>query len=562
VSISAGEDIMDEPVLRITRNLKVGALDAEADTDLLNKCFIDNGYLSQIMDVDSPASIILGRTGSGKSALLYKVAKTAQKFVKLDPNDISVRFLESSDIIQFFDSLGVSLDLFYRLLWRHVLTVEFLKLRYDIKSESDSRSFIDGLFNTFSRDVTKKKAIEYFNEWGNKFWLDTDEHLKEITRKLESDTKSTIGVKYSGIGLNSASVSRLSDQERIEVSQRASQVVSGLQIRKLNEVLDLLAEHSFSDPQKKFFILIDQLDEEWAATETRVRFIRALIEEIKTFRKIRQAKIIAALRKDLLDQVFDKTRDSGFQQEKYESYLMTLKWSADDLSNLIETRLNEVFKSQYTKQRIKFTDLFPKPRKGGGQTSIDFIIERTLRRPRDALQFVNECFAIAYERERISWRAMLAAEAQYSEKRLKSLKEEWGDVFPSFEDTVEILRNIKSTFTRSMIKDTTLEDIMVNLSEGDSRDPCVAIVRKYYEANSTIKESEIQTIMLSCLYRVGVLGLKVSSSDTYIWSHVDQSSVTKGEIKRAEHFKVHKMLHRSLDIIADQHDIFDPESID
>lgn len=553
---------MDEPVLKITRNLKVGALDAEADTDLLNKCFIDNGYLSQIMDVDSPASIILGRTGSGKSALLYKVAKTAQKFVKLDPNDISVRFLESSDIIQFFDSLGVSLDLFYRLLWRHVLTVEFLKLRYDIKSESDSRSFIDGLFNTFSRDVTKKKAIEYFNEWGNKFWLDTDEHLKEITRKLESDTKSTIGVKYSGIGLSSASVSRLSDEERIEVSQRASQVVSGLQIRKLNEVLDLLAEHSFSDPQKKFFILIDQLDEEWAATETRVRFIRALIEEIKTFRKIRQAKIIAALRKDLLDQVFDKTRDSGFQQEKYESYLMTLKWSADDLSNLIETRLNEVFKSQYTKQRIKFTDLFPKPRKGGGQTSIDFIIERTLRRPRDALQFVNECFAIAYERERISWRAMLAAEAQYSEKRLKSLKEEWGDVFPSFEDTVEILRNIKSTFTRSMIKDTTLEDIMVSLSEGDSRDPCVAIVRKYYETNSTVKESEIQTIMLSCLYRVGALGIKVSSSDTYIWSHVDQSSVTKGEIKRAEHFKVHKMLHRSLDIIADQHDIFDPESID
>jgi hypothetical protein len=562
MSVLEGEKHMDEPVLKITRNLKVGALDAEADTDLLNKCFIDNGYLSQIMDVDSPASIILGRTGSGKSALLYKVAKMAQKYVKLDPNDISVRFLESSDIIQFFDSLGVSLDLFYRLLWRHVLTVEFLKLRYDIKSESDSRSFIDSLFSTFSRDLTKKKAIEYFNEWGNKFWLDTDEHLKEITRKLESDTKSSIGVKYSGIGLNSASVAKMSDLERIEVSQRASQVVSGLQIRKLNEVLDLLAEHSFSDPQKKFFILIDQLDEEWAATETRVRFIRALIEEIKTFRKIRQAKIIAALRKDLLDQVFDKTRDSGFQQEKYESYLMTLRWSADDLSNLIETRLNEVFKSQYTKQRIKFTDLFPKPRKGGGQTSIDFIIERTLRRPRDALQFVNECFAIAYERERISWRAMLAAEAQYSEKRLKSLKEEWGDVFPNFEDTVEILRNIKSTFTRSMIKDTTLEDIMVNLSDGDLRDPCVAVVRKYYEANSTVKDSDIQTIMLSCLYRVGALGLKVSSSDTYIWSHVDQSSVTKGEIKRAEHFKVHKMLHRALDVIADQHDIFDAESID
>ncbi len=553
---------MDEKNLKITRNLKVGALDAEADADLLNKCFIDNGYLEQVMDVDSPASIILGRTGSGKSALLYKIAKTTQKHVKLDPNDVSVRFLESSDIVQFFDALGVSLDLFYRLLWRHVLTVEFLKLRYDIKSESDSKGFIDGLFSSFSRDVTKKKAIEYFNEWGNSFWLDTDEHLKEITKKLETDTKSSIGLKYAGINLSSDGALRLSEQERVEVKQRASQVVSSLQIRKLNEVLELLSEHSFSDPQKKFFILIDHLDEEWAATETRVRFIRALIEEIKSFRKIKQVKIIAALREDLLDQVFDKTRDSGFQQEKYESYLLSLKWSTEDLTHMIELRINEVFKSQYTKQLVSISDLFPKPRKGGGQTAIDFIIERTLRRPRDVLQFVNECFAIAYERERISWRALLAAEAQYSEKRLKSLKEEWGNVFPSFDETVEVLRNIKATFSKSMVKDTVLEDVMICLSAGDSRDPCVATVKKYYESNSSVKESDLLIAMLSCLYRVGAVGLKASSLDTYIWSYVDQASVTRGEIKRAEHFKVHKMLYRSLDIIVDQHEIFDTELVD
>ena len=553
---------MDEKNLKITRNLKVGALDAEADTDLLNKCFVDNGYLAQIMDVESPASIVLGRTGSGKSALLYKVAQATQKHVRLDPNDVSVRFLESSDIVQFFDALGVSLDLFYRLLWRHVLTVEFLKLRYDIKSENDSKGFIDGLFNSFNRDVTKRKAIEYFNEWGNNFWLDTDEHLREITKKLETDTKSSIGLKYAGINLSSDGALKLSEQERTEVRQRANQVVSSLQIRKLNEILDLLSEHSFADPQKKFYILIDHLDEEWAATETRVRFIRALIEEIKSFRKIRQVKIIAALREDLLDQVFDRTRDSGFQQEKYESYLMSLRWSTEDLTHMVELRINEVFKSQYTKQLVRINDLFPKPRKGGGQTAIDFIIERTLRRPRDVLQFVNECFAIAYERERISWRALLAAEAQYSEKRLKSLKEEWGNVFPSFEETVEVLRNIKATFSKSMVKDTVLEEVMIGLSAGDLRDPCVATVKKYYEPSSNIKESDLLIAMLSCLYRVGAVGLKTSSVDTYIWSYVDQSSATRGEIKRAEHFKVHKMLYRSLDIIVEQHEIFDPELTD
>lgn len=54
-----------------------------------------------------------------------------------------------------------------------------------------------------------------------------------------------------------------------------------MQIQKLNEVLDMLAEHSFSDLQKKHYIVIDQLDENWAENNTRYKFIRALIEEIK-----------------------------------------------------------------------------------------------------------------------------------------------------------------------------------------------------------------------------------------------------------------------------------------
>ncbi|QWB05251.1 P-loop ATPase, Sll1717 family [Pseudomonas syringae] len=552
---------MDDRSLKITRNLKIGALDAEGDAELLNRCFVDNGYLNRLMDVDSPESIILGRTGSGKSALLYKIQSTAQKVVKLDPNDISVRFLEHSDIIQFFCALNINLDLFYKLLWRHVLTVEFLKLRYDIKNEFESRSFIDGLVNKFSRDVTRKKALEYFSEWGDRFWLDTDEQLRIITNKLESDTKSSIGAKYSDVALSLDGAKKLSDEERVEIKQRASLVVNGLQIRKLNEVLDLLAEHSFDDPQKKFYILIDQLDEEWAGTETRVRFIRALIEEIKTFRRIRQTKIIAALRKDLLVLVFDITRDSGFQEEKYESYLLELRWSPEELARLIELRINEVFKSQYTRQLVHFDDVFPKARKGGGQTAMEFIIERTLRRPRDILQFVNESFIIAADRERISWRSLFAAEAQYSEKRLKSLKEEWSEVYPSFEDAVEVLRGLKATFTRSMIKDARLEDVMLSLYDHDTSDPCVAIVKKYYDSQG-VKESEVLSSLLSCLYRVGAVGVKTGAMDTYIWCYVDQASVTRGEIKRVEHLKIHKMLYRALDVITDQREIFEAEDLD
>lgn len=59
---------MDEKIV-IKRGLKIGELDAEADQSLLDHCYIDNGQLSNILDIESPASIVVGRTGSGKSAM-------------------------------------------------------------------------------------------------------------------------------------------------------------------------------------------------------------------------------------------------------------------------------------------------------------------------------------------------------------------------------------------------------------------------------------------------------------------------------------------------------------
>ncbi|TRW48930.1 DNA repair protein [Aliidiomarina halalkaliphila] len=540
---------MTEKKITITRNSKVGALDAETDTDFLDKCFVDKGDLEQLLDVENPRAIILGRTGSGKSALIHKIETSVSSCMRLDPNDVSIRFLEYSDIIRFFDALNIKLDLFYRLLWRHLLVVEILKLRYEIRNEEEGKRFIEGVFSWLRKDKARKKSIEYFNEWGDKFWLNTDEHMKEITSRLEKETRATIGFEYSGVGLNTEGIKNLTEQERVEIKQRASQVVSGLQIKKLNEVLDLLGEYAFDDPQKKFYILIDHLDENWANTSTRCRFIRALIEEIKTFRKIKTVKIIAALRKDLLELVYDQTRDSGFQEEKYEAYMLELKWSTAELKKMISLRVNEVFKSQYTKDSIELDMIFPKEKKGGGQLAIDFMLERTLYRPRDILQFVNETFNLVPEGQCVSWRILSAADAQYSLKRLKSLQEEWGEMYPSFEHTVELIRGVQPKFTKSAISSERLSDIAFLISDMSLADPCCSAVLSYMEGKGT-RESDVIYTILQSLYRIGVIGVKLSSLDTFSWSHIDQASVSKGDIKRASHFKVHKMLHRALDIDA------------
>lgn len=117
----------------------------------MENCFIDSGYLSKLLNPSDTSSIVIGRTGAGKSALLHMVANKAHKYKKLDPNDISIGFLEHSDIISFFEELNVNLDMFYKVLWRHILIMELLKIRHDIKSESDTNSFFSNLLSRLKR---------------------------------------------------------------------------------------------------------------------------------------------------------------------------------------------------------------------------------------------------------------------------------------------------------------------------------------------------------------------------------------------------------------------------
>ncbi|EOQ66231.1 P-loop ATPase, Sll1717 family [Acinetobacter pittii] len=544
--------------ITFAKDLRIGELDAEADSKLLDSCFIDNGYLEQLIDVKNPKSIILGRTGSGKSALLYKLEKSVSKCKRLDPHDISIKFLEHSDIINFFENLDIKLDLFYRMLWRHIIILELLKLRYDFNNSFSSQSSIFRNFLDWFKDNNEKKAYEYFQQWGDKFWLETDEQLKQITSKLESETKASLGANSQIIKAGAEGLSRYSEEQITDIKRKANQVIDGSQLANLNHILDTLNESAFNDPQKKFYLIIDQLDEDWANTSTRCRFIRALIEEIKSFRKLAQIKIVIALRKDLLQLVFDKTRDSGFQEEKYESYILDILWQPFDLRNLVEKRINQVFKFQYTNGNITFDDLFPSPRKKGGQLAFDFLIERTLRRPRDILQFVNTCFQKSSD-NKISWRALLAAEAIYSSKRLNSLSEEWSQIYPSFLDIIEILRGKTANISRSTLAGESLQEVILTLYEYNETDSCIEICKKIMEPKSTIKESEIISQLLVALYKTGTIGIKISSLETFIWSYIDQPNITIGEAKRATSIKIHKMLHRALDIVLEQTDIYSNE---
>lgn len=314
----------------------IGALDAEEDQAFLDSCFKDTGAIDVLRNCADARGVIVGRTGTGKTALLLRLQRIEERVIEVPPESLALAYVSNSTILRFLEELGVKLDIFFKLLWRHVFTVELLKKHFRIQREEDKASFAMKLKNLF-KDKKHSRALEYLETWGKSFWEETEYRIREVTTTLEEQLRANVGeqLKSLGIPISAGAARNVKEEQRAEIVQRAQKVVNSVQIRQLSDILELI-DSVLEDPQKRYYIVIDRLDEDWIEEALRYRLIRALVETCRDFRRIRNAKIIVALRLDLLDRVFRLTRDPGFQEEKYESMYMSVNWSKEQLKDLLD----------------------------------------------------------------------------------------------------------------------------------------------------------------------------------------------------------------------------------
>jgi hypothetical protein len=98
------------------KHMSIGEVDAENDTKFLRDCFVDTGDYDVLDDTQSSQCIVLGRTGSGKSALLERLEKCQDQIIRIEPEELALKHISNSTILSFFEDLGVDLDIFYSLL--------------------------------------------------------------------------------------------------------------------------------------------------------------------------------------------------------------------------------------------------------------------------------------------------------------------------------------------------------------------------------------------------------------------------------------------------------------
>lgn len=530
---------------KFTKSDTIGAADAE-DDPMLSECFIDTGDLATLANCGDARSIVVGRTGSGKTALLKKLAETEERVINVPPESLSLAYISNSTILNFVSELGVNLDVFYKMLWRHVFTVEILKKHFQIDSEDAKRNFIQKFFDLF-KGQKQREALKYLEDWGKKFWKETEYRIKEVTSQLESDIKTNVQAKIPRFSFAIEGMSKLTEEEKGEVIQRSQEVVNRVQIRQLSEIMELIDE-VLDDPQKKYFILIDRLDEDWIEDKLRYRLIRALIETVRDFRKVKYAKIIISIRQDLLDRVFRLVRSSGFQEEKYESIHLRIHWSDPQLAKILDTRLNRLVQRRYTTQKVSLSDLFTKSI--DKQPPIKYILSRTMRQPRDVIHFVNKCIVQAINKKQITAALMKTAEGEYSRDRLRYLADEWYADYPNLIKFIQILRKQPWRFSLCDFLLPKCEEFCLEYAisfEQSTHDFLSQMACQVAYGNTSAADFMKQLFL--AFYKVGVVGLKIEADQKYIWSTGQRRSVSSSEVSDETKIEVHPAFWRVLGII-------------
>jgi hypothetical protein len=503
----------------------IGAADAIDDRKFLEQSFVDNGELDILRDNERPECVIVGRTGSGKTALLERLDSLEERVIRIAPEDLSLTYVSNNNVLGFFKIAGVDLDLFYRFLWRHVFAVELIRVRYNIVNEESRDSFLVQIKERILGNRSRREAIDYLVTWGESFWKDTEHRVKEITRKLEQELGASLGGtargSVSGLGevgvtLTAEMAKTLTEEEKAEVIQRGQSVVDQVQMRVLSEIIRLLENDILDDPQKKYYITIDRLDENWVHDDLRYELIRALFETVRDFNNhISNVKILVAIREDLIDRVFRYTRSPGYQEEKYKSMHLPLTWEFKELEEMLDRRVNQLVREQYTTRRVTLKELLPsKVRK---RYSVKFLLERTLFVPRDAIMFFNECIGSAAGKAKITSDMMFQAETRYSSNRLRALADEWSSDYPNLVQLALFLKGFSARFTLSNpeVKDRIEECLLRFLCSTAPHDYIYSLGLEKFDADDI--DGFLQG-MFKLLYRVGIVGVRQGSQTGIAWS--------------------------------------------
>ncbi len=395
----------------------LGGIDADNDA-LLIKCF--QNHESYLNLINFEKFIILGRKGTGKTAIFKKILK------ERDSTTFSFGHTFSDYPWHYHDKqvkLGVPDFDKYTHSWKYLIYLTLSKI----------------LLNQDQSLPYNELGLEYLSKIES-FVLDTygtrDPDLTQIFSpykklKLKPDFEIDLGIFKGKISPEQVTIEHLPS-----IVQEVNSNLSKYVINCLN-------------PDHKYYILFDQLDLGFdpGSLEYQNRLVGLMLaaRDINNLAKEngKQLSISVFLRDDIYNGL--KFEDKNKLTVGYSTFIEWDIKSSHTLKNLIEKRLTELLSDNA--EHITWEQVFDESQlMTGKQSKYNYIIDRTFLRPRDIIQFCNEIIGQHKSNpekiDKITNAEIYSAKEEYSKYFLNELDDEIHKHIPDYENLLEVIKSI------------------------------------------------------------------------------------------------------------------------
>jgi hypothetical protein len=465
--------------------LAFGSDDAERDAQrgLLDKVFLKTKIYERARD--GTREIIVGRKGTGKSAICLTLKHVFENegltAILVLPQALSYTTLEG------LKTNASSSSEAYVSSWKYVLLTRVGLHLLDLAKTQ--------------KQLRKQPALRAVRH----FLADHGEIKRSLLGKVlaRSNLLSKISLKIAGV------------EGSIETRQlNAAHDHVGL-VNRFEECVQLVLAAS---EDTRTVLLIDRIDEVWSETRDSELMIIGLLKAVHHLNSsLAGVRILLFLRSDIYDVL--KFSDA----DKFRSLEERLTWNDAELKDLITKRARVSTGLPAMHADDVWSLIFD--REVSGQHSFEYIVDRTIRRPRELIQFCGSALALAQDRghKRITESDILSAEGQYSAWKLNDLASEFAVQYPFLDAIFGLFQGFKRTFTR--------EEFGSRYKES-----CDALVAKHPELQSLSTNA-----MLQILFGIGFVGANIQDKSVYVY---DEPNL----ILSQEKIVVHPAFHLALSL--------------
>jgi len=428
-----------------------GKIDAK-DDELLKDCFEAHPGYAKIRA--NSRFLVLGRKGTGKTAIC--------KHLDRERYDIFTRLRDFADYDwQRHESTtlgGRPSEGWKYLMWLN-LAIMLLQDGSTPKSEASERllDFVEATYG--SLDVALNETFD-----------------NSRTLRLSRLTGG-VGVGAWGIKAEGGAEFKPEDQPMGRLP---------FVIRHVNATLKklvLLASNSTST----YNLLFDELDRDFRrGNEAYLRRLEGLVEAgLEIFRDVRGSGKKIQCRVFLRTDIFDVLKLPSMKNKIRTDHVVDLDWGRPEFRGTLRSLMEKRFRKALGNKAITWDDMFAVQLVGPlGRTTYEFILDHTLLRPRDVIQFCNGVLGCFKRRTGSS-----SAESKFSEEDLISARQEYGaylyreffdeaeEHFPDLSKYLEMLKAVPVQKFNPEHFDIAYSDWRAALTEGQS---AAAILQHLY----------------------------------------------------------------------------------